>query len=65
MKIEFNALTGKMIERDFTVEELEQIEIDRIAQETRQAKEAEKAKQRAAILERLGLTEDEAKLILS
>ena len=67
-KIIVDCSTGVVEEVELTEEELEQREADRIAfeaaEEAREAEAAEKAARRAEILERLGLTEDEAKLIL-
>lgn len=67
-KIIVDCSTGVVEEVELTEEELAQREADRIAfeaaEEARLAEEAEKAARRAEILERLGLTEDEAKLIL-
>lgn len=67
-KIIVDCSTGVVEEVELTEEELAQREADRIAFEAaeaaRLAEEAEKATRRAEILERLGLTEDEAKLIL-
>ena len=63
---EFNVLTGeeKITERDETLEEKERREIFeaeiKLAEENAQAKAAAKA----ALLERLGITEEEAKLLL-
>jgi hypothetical protein len=68
-KIVVDCSTGVVEEIELTEEEIAQREADRIAFEeaeaAKAAEEAEKAAQRAAVLERLGLTEDEAKLILS
>ena len=67
-KIIVDCSTGVVEEVELTEEELAQREADRIAFEqaeaARLAEEAEKAARRAEILQRLGLTEDEAKLIL-
>jgi nucleoid-associated protein YgaU len=67
-KIIVDCSTGVVEEVELTEEELAQREADRLAFEAaeaeREAEAAEKATQRAEILERLGLTEDEAKLIL-
>ena len=67
-KIIVDCSTGVVEEVELTEEELAQREADRIAFEAaeaeREAETAEKAARRAEILERLGLTEDEAKLIL-
>lgn len=65
MIIEHNATTGEITEREATAEELAQHEADRIADiATRQA-EATKAAEKAALLAKLGIDEDEAKLLLS
>ena len=59
-----NCETGEEIVRDATVQEIAQMEIY-AAQELAEKAEAEaKATTKAAILDRLGLTADEAKLIL-
>ena len=59
-----NCETGEEIVRDATAEEIAQREIDaENAQAKKQAK-AQAVAQRQAILDRLGLTADEAKLIL-
>jgi hypothetical protein len=44
---------------------LAQREADNAEQETREAEQAAKAAEKEAILERLGLTEDELKVVLS
>ena len=67
--IEVNCTTGEVIERPLTAEELAaneaaaaQAEADRLAAEA----EAEaKAQAKAALLTKLGITEDEAKLLLA
>jgi hypothetical protein len=59
-----NAETGEVIEREMTEEELNQREIDLAKADALKKVEAEKAKQRAALLEKLGITEEEAKLLL-
>ena len=59
-----NAATGEIIEREMTAEEVAILEASR-AQAQAQA-EAEKAKEaaRQALLDKLGITADEAKLLL-
>jgi hypothetical protein len=61
--------TNEIIEREPTKEELAQREKDRItfeaAEVEREAAEVDKNKKRAELLERLGINEDEAKLLLS
>lgn len=60
-----NAETGEEILRDANAEELAQMEIDRAAQAAEQAEAKAKATARAAILDRLVLTAEEAALLLS
>jgi hypothetical protein len=62
MKIlDHNVETGEVIEREATEAELEQAEIDAAAA----AERAEEIEAKAALLERLGITEEEAKLLLA
>lgn len=69
MKKIIDCTTGEVIERDLTDEELTQQEIDEantLAEKAAQAAEAQaKAEAKAQLLDRLGITEDEAKLLLS
>jgi hypothetical protein len=63
--LEINAETGEEILRDFNAEELAQQAIDVAEQEAKTA-EAEQAKiDKEALLTKLGITADEAKLLLS
>lgn len=68
-KLEIFALTGEVIERDYTAEELEQYEKDQaeiVKAEAEKLAEAEaKAEARKALLARLGISEQEAQLLLS
>ena len=66
MKVrEHNLETNEIIDRDATVEEIAEFEaITAKAQMEAQAK-AEAATAKAALLEKLGITEEEAKLLLS
>jgi hypothetical protein len=66
--IEVNCATGEVIERPLTADEIAaneaaaaQAAADRLAAE---AEAAAKAEAKAALLEKLGITEDEAKLLL-
>jgi hypothetical protein len=59
-----NVETGEEIVRDASAEEIAQIEIDAANVATRKAEAEAKASQRQAILDRIGLTADEAKLLL-
>ena len=66
--IEINCETGEVIERPLTADEISaneaaaaQAEADRLAAET---EAATKAEAKAALLAKLGISEDEAKLLL-
>lgn len=59
-----NCETGEEIIRDMTEEELAQLELDKKAQKQRQEELAAKAQARQAILDRLGITEEEARLLV-
>jgi hypothetical protein len=51
--------------RDATADEIAEIEAREAEIETKQAEAEAKATQKAALLDRLGITEDEAKLLLA
>ena len=59
-----NVETGEVIEREMNAEELLQYEKDQIAVIDQRATEAAKAAEKQAILDRLGLTQEEAALLL-
>lgn len=59
-----NAETGEEIIRDANAEELAQMEADKAAQLVAAAAKAKAEADKAALLARLGLTEDELKTIL-
>ena len=59
-----NCETGEEIVRDATGEEIAQMEIDAANAATERAEAQAKVGARQAILDRLGLTADEAKLLL-
>ncbi len=60
-----NAETGEVIERDMNAKELAQQEIDKANLLARKEADKAKALAKAAVLERLGITADEAALLLS
>ena len=60
-----NAETGEVIERDMTADELAQWEADKAASEAKAQADADKAADKVALLDRLGITEAEARLLLS
>jgi hypothetical protein len=59
-----NAETDEVIDREMTNEEFAQYEADQAALLQRQAEAEAESTQRQAILDRLGLTSEEARLIL-
>ena len=60
-----NVETGEIIERDMNAEELKIYEVNKEKEEIKKAEAVVKATQRQAILDRLGLTSEEAALLLS
>jgi hypothetical protein len=60
-----NTETNEVIDREMTTAEFAQYEVSQTAQFTRQAEAKAKATAKAALLERLGITQDEANLLLS
>lgn len=59
-----NVETNEIIEREMNAEELAQRETDKVEAQARQEAEAAKAAHKAALLEKLGINEDEARLLL-
>jgi hypothetical protein len=57
--------TGEEIEREMNEQEFAQYEAGQAAQAVRQAEAEAKATAKAALLEQLGITEEQAKLLLS
>jgi len=64
IKVIHNATTGEVNEVPYTAEDLEQLEKDSQEAQKLRAKEEAKAAQKAALLAKLGITEDEARLLL-
>ncbi len=65
MKItQINAETNEIIEREPNAEEIAQMEIDAAHTITKKAEEEAKAAKRAELLSRLGITEEEARILL-
>jgi hypothetical protein len=60
-----NATTGEEIEREMNAKEFAQYELDQAERETAKAEEIVKAAAKAALLERLGITAEEAALLLA
>ncbi len=63
-KLIINCETGETIERELNGEELAQQAKDEAETKKAEAEAKAKAEARAAILERLGITEEDAKLLL-
>jgi hypothetical protein len=62
--IEHNVETGKIVERPQTDAEIKQAEIDTQSLVATAAKKIEKEQAKQALLARLGITQEEAKLLL-
>jgi len=60
-----NIQTGEIIEREMTAEEIAIYERDLELNAERETEKAEAAAKRLALLEKLSITEEEAKLLLS
>lgn len=68
MIIEANCTTGEIIEREMTADEIKAEKAEQAVRAAKQVEaleaEAKKAADKAALLQRLGITEDEARLLL-
>jgi len=60
-----NVETGKILEREMNAKELAELNVQKAKAKAESEAEAEKAAEKAALLQRLGINEDEAKLLLS
>jgi len=60
-----NSQTNEIIDREMTAAEFAQYEIDQAANQVRISEMETKATQKASILDRLGLTDEEVTLLLS
>ena len=60
-----NTETNEVIDREMTNAEFAQYEAEQAEQAAKQAEAEAKATAKAALLERLGITQDEANLLLS
>jgi hypothetical protein len=59
-----NVQTGEEIEREMTAEEFAKWEADKALEAAREAAEAQKAAAKQALLDKLGITAEEAQLLL-
>lgn len=64
-KIEINCATNTIVEAAMSETEISEYEAEQAAQAIKVAEAEGKAAEKAALLERLGITADEAKLLLS
>lgn len=64
-EIDYSTDPAKVIERNMTADEVAQLKADKASDVARQADFDSKAAAKAALLERLGITSDEAALLLS
>lgn len=60
-----NVETNEIVDREMNDEEFAQYQADQAAELARKAEAEAKATAKAALLDRLGITEDEARLLLS
>lgn len=60
-----NAATNEIEEREMNAEELAQLEADKAKAEAEAQAKSQSAAAKAALLEKLGITEEEARLLLS
>ncbi len=65
MKTIVNCETGEVVQRELNKAEKDQQKIDEVEVAARKAEAEAKAQAKAALLERLGITQDEANLLLS
>jgi hypothetical protein len=63
-RYEHNATTGETFFVDLSAVEIADLEVKEIAQNAELVAEAQKAADKAALLSKLGITEDEARLLL-
>ena len=62
---EHNATTGEITEREMNAEELAELNANVARVQAEQKAESDAAIEKAALLAKLGITDDEAKLLLS
>jgi hypothetical protein len=59
-----NVETGELIQREMNAEEFTQFEADKATETARQVAEAQKDATKQALLARLGITQEEAQLLI-
>jgi hypothetical protein len=61
---DINGITGEQVVRDMNADELAQLELDKASAAVRTTEQAARTAAREALLDRLGITADEAQLLL-
>ena len=61
---DINGITGEQVVRDMNADELAQLELDKASATVRTTEQAARVAAREALLDRLGITADEAQLLL-
>ena len=61
---DINCLTGEQVVRDMNADELAQLELDKVSAVARATEQAARAAAREALLDKLGITAEEAQLLL-
>jgi len=59
-----NVETGEIVEREMNLDEVAQWDADQLATEAKEQAKTQAALAKAALLEKLGITEEEARLLL-
>jgi hypothetical protein len=62
---DINGITGEQVVRDMNADELAQLELDKVSAVARATEQAARTVAREALLERLGITDEEARMLLS
>lgn len=60
----FDIATGEEVLKEYSKQQIAEVEIAKLEQEKRKAEQNKKAIEKMALLEKLGITEEEAKLLL-
>ena len=60
---DINGITGEIVVRDMNADELAQLELDKVSAKARADKQTAKDAARQAVLDKLGLTADEAQTL--
>ena len=61
---DINGITGEQVVRDMNADELAQLELDKVSAVARATEQAARATAREVLLDKLGITAEEAQLLL-